>query len=59
MSVIKAANDEKAGHGQIYYVLHRYGWSKKPAGGEYPKSAKPEPSDVSKNERSNPYAERI
>ena len=49
---IKAAYDEKigheTGHGQIYYVLHRHGWSKKLPRSKHPKSATPEVIDASK-----------
>ncbi len=49
---IKAAYDEKigheTGHGQIYNVLHRHGWSKKLPRSKHPKSATPEAIDASK-----------
>ena len=49
---IKAAYDERigheTGHGQIYYVLHRHGWSKKLPRSKHPKSAEPEAIDASK-----------
>ena len=52
VSAIKAAYDEKigheTGHGQIYYVLHRHGWSKKLPKSKHPKSAAPEVIDASK-----------
>ena len=52
VSVIKAAYDEKigheTGHGQIYYVLHRHGWSKKLPRSKHPKSAVPEVIEASK-----------
>ena len=52
VSAIKAAYDEKigheTGHGQIYYVLHRHGWSKKLPRSKHPKSAAPETIEVSK-----------
>ena len=52
VSAIKAAYDEKVGHetghGQIYYVLHRHGWSKKLPRSKHPKSAAPEAIDASK-----------
>ena len=52
VSSIKAAYDEKigheTGHGQIYYVLHRHGWSKKQPRSKHPKSATPEAIDASK-----------
>lgn len=52
VSAIKAAYDEKigheTGHGQIYYVLHRHGWSKKLPRSKHPKSAAPEAIDASK-----------
>ncbi len=52
VSAIKAAYDEKVGHetghGQIYYVLHRHGWSKKLPRSRHPKSASPEAIDASK-----------
>lgn len=51
-AAIKAAYDEKIGHkagsGQIYYVLHRHGWSKKMPGSKHPKSAEPEVMEASK-----------
>ncbi len=53
VSAIKAAYDEKVGHetghGQIYYVLHRHGWSKQLPRSRHPKSASPEAVDASKN----------
>ena len=52
VSAIKAAYDEKigheTGHGQIYNVLHRHGWSKKLPRSRHPKSAAPEAIDASK-----------
>lgn len=52
VSAIKAAYDEKigheTGHGQIYYVLHRRGWSKKLPRSKHPKSATPEAIEASK-----------
>ncbi len=52
VSTIKAAYDKKVGHetghGQIYYVLHRHGWSKKLPRSKHPKSATPEAIDASK-----------
>lgn len=52
VSAIKAAYDEKigheTGHGQIYYVLHRHGWTKKMPRSKHPKSADPEAVEVSK-----------
>ena len=52
VSAIKTAYDEKighkTGHGQIYYVLHRHGWSKKMPRSKHPKSAVPEAIDASK-----------
>ena len=52
VSAIKTAYDEKigheTGHGQIYYVLHRHGWSKKLPGSKHPKSAEPEAIEASK-----------
>ena len=52
VSIIKAAYDEKVGHdtghGQIYNVLHRHGWSKKMPRSRHPKSASPEAIDASK-----------
>ena len=46
VSAIKTAYDERigheTGHGQIYYVLHRHGWSKKQPRSKHPKSAAPE-----------------
>ena len=52
VSAIKAAYDEKigheTGHGQIYNVLHRHGWSKKLPRSKHPKSATPEAIDASK-----------
>ena len=52
VKAIKAAYDEKVGHetghGQIYFVLHRHGWSKKLPRSKHPKSADPEAVDASK-----------
>lgn len=52
VKAIKAAYDEaighETGHGQIYYVLHRHGWSKKLPRSKHPKSATPEAIDASK-----------
>ena len=52
VSEIKAAYDKKVGHetghGQIYYVLHRHGWSKKMPRSKHPKSAAPEAVEASK-----------
>ena len=52
VSEIKAAYDKKVGHetghGQIYYVLHRHGWSKKMPRSKHPKSADPEAVEASK-----------
>lgn len=52
VSAIKAAYDEKVGHktghGQIYYVLHRHGWTKKMPRSKHPKSADPEAVEASK-----------
>ena len=52
VKAIKAAYDKKvgheAGHGQIYFVLHRHGWSKKLPRSKHPKSATPEAIDASK-----------
>ena len=52
VSAIKTAYDEKigheTGHGQIYYVLHRHGWSKKLPRSKHPKSATLEAIDASK-----------
>jgi len=52
VKAIKAAYDEIIGHetgrGQIYYVLHRHGWSKKMPRSKHPKSATPEAIDASK-----------
>ena len=52
VSAIKAAYDEKigheTGHGQIYYVLHRHGWTKKMPRSKHPKSADPEAIEASK-----------
>ena len=46
------AYDEKVGHetghGQIYFVLHRHGWSKKLPRSKHPKSANPEAVEASK-----------
>lgn len=53
VNAIKAAYDERVdhetGHGQIYYVLHRHGWSKKHPRSKHPKSADPEGVDASIN----------
>ena len=53
VKAIKAAYDEKVGHetghGQIYFVLHRHGWSKKLPRSRHPKVATPETIDASKN----------
>ncbi len=52
VSAIKVAYDKKigheTGHGQIYYVLHRHGWSKKMPRSKHPKSAAPEVIEASK-----------
>ncbi len=52
VSAIKAAYDEQVGHktgnGQIYYVLHRHGWTKKMPRSKHPKSASPEAVEASK-----------
>ena len=52
VSVIKAAYDEKVGHetghGQIYNVLHRHGWTKKMPRSKHPRSADPEAVEASK-----------
>lgn len=52
VSTIKAAYDQKVGHdtghGQIYFVLHRHGWSKKLPRSKHPKSASPEVVESSK-----------
>ena len=52
VKAIKAAYDKKVGHetghGQIYFVLHRHGWSKKLPRSRHPKSAKPEAIEASK-----------
>ena len=52
VSVIKAAYDKlvghDTGHGQIYFVLHRHGWTKKMPRSKHPKSATPEAIDASK-----------
>ena len=52
VSDIKTAYDEKigheTGHGQIYNVLHRHGWSKKLPRSKHPKSAAPEAIEASK-----------
>ena len=52
VSAIKAAYDKKVGHetghGQIYYVLHRHGWTKKMPRSKHPKSADPEAVEASK-----------
>lgn len=52
VKAIKAAYDEKVvhetRHGQIYFVLHRHGWSKKLPRSRHPKSADPEAVEASK-----------
>ena len=52
VKAIKAAYDKKVGHetghGQIYYVLHRHGWTKKLPRSKHPKSADPEAVEASK-----------
>ena len=52
VSTIKAAYDKKVGHetgrGQIYYVLHRHGWTKKLPRSKHPKKANPEAVEASK-----------
>ena len=52
VKAIKAAYDEKVGHetghGQIYFVLHRHGWSKKLPRSRHPKAATLEAIDASK-----------
>ena len=52
VKAIKAAYDKKigheTGHGQIYFVLHRHGWSKKLPRSKHPKSASPEAVEASK-----------
>ena len=52
VKAIKAAYEEKVGHetghGQIYFVLHRHGWSKKLPRSKHPKSADPEAVEASK-----------
>lgn len=52
VKAIKAAYDEKVGHetghGQIYLVLHRHGWSKKLPRSKHPKAATPEAIEASK-----------
>lgn len=52
VSAIKAAYDKKVGrktgNGQIYYVLHRHGWTKKMPRSKHPKSADPEAVEASK-----------
>jgi len=52
VSKIKAVYDEQVGHetghGQIYYVLHRHGWTKKMPRSKHPKSANPEAVEASK-----------
>lgn len=52
VSKIKTAYDERVGHetghGQIYYVLHRYGWTKKMPRSKHPKSAGLEAVEASK-----------
>ena len=57
VKAIKAAYDEKVGHetghGQIYFVLHRHGWSKKLPRSRHPKSASPPKSSPSNRYRRN------
>lgn len=52
VKTIKAAYDKRigheTGHGQIYYVLHRHGWSKKLPRSQPPKSASSEAIEASK-----------
>ena len=52
VSVIKTAYEQRIGHktgnGQIYFVLHRHGWSKKLPRSKHPKSASPEVVETSK-----------
>ena len=52
VSAVKAAYDKKigreTGRGQIYYVLHRHGWTKKTPKGKHPKRADPEAAEVPK-----------
>ena len=52
VKAIKAAYEEKighkTGHGQIYFVLHRHGWTKKLPRSRHPKSADPEAVEASK-----------
>lgn len=52
VKTIKAAYDKEVGHetghGQIYCVLHRHGWSKKLPRSRHPKSADPEAVEASK-----------
>ena len=52
VKTIKAAYDKKVGHetghGQIYFVLHRHGWSKKLPRSKHPKAATPEAINASK-----------
>ena len=52
VSAIKTAYDEKIGHetgrGQIYYVLHRHGWTKKLPRSKHPKKADSEAIEASK-----------
>ena len=52
VSAIKAAYDKRVGHetghGQIYCVLHRHGWTKKLPRSRHPKSADPEAIEASK-----------
>ena len=52
VSAIKAAYDKRVGHetghGQIYCVLHRHGWTKKLPRSRHPKSANPEAIEASK-----------
>ena len=53
VSVIKTAYEQRIGHktgnGQIYFVLHRHGWSKKLPRSKHTKSASPEVVETSKN----------
>ena len=52
VKAIKAAYEEKVGHetghGQIYFLLHRHGWTKKLPRSKHPKSANPEAVEASK-----------
>ena len=52
VKAIKTAYEEKVGHetghGQIYFVLHRHGWSKKLPRSKHPKSADPGAVEASK-----------